>query len=293
MKIAAVIVTYNKLNLLKECIHAVKNQTYNVNEIIVVNNKSEDGTKKWLETQSNLYIINQKNLGGAGGYNRGIREAYERDFDWIWTLDDDSIPQQNTLLKLVEKIKRKENIGILCSVILNKDNGIQELSVPEFKHRSKTLNDILFEKDIISITLSSFLSVLFNKEAIKIYGLPIKEMFIHYDDFEYTSRILHDEKFRGYLVLDSFCYHQTIDNIENRFLYITPTTGIVIRNYFFVLKKSKGGGRIKMLSNMLSGYYQIMKKLSLCNNFIKVFFIVSIGVIKGLLWNPKIELIKR
>ena len=65
MQVTAVIVTYNRLELLKECIAAVKAQTYKPSFILVVNNDSTDGTTEWLNQQSDLIVIHQPNKGGA------------------------------------------------------------------------------------------------------------------------------------------------------------------------------------------------------------------------------------
>jgi rhamnopyranosyl-N-acetylglucosaminyl-diphospho-decaprenol beta-1,3/1,4-galactofuranosyltransferase len=46
MQVTAVIVTYNRFELLKECIAAVKVQTYKPSSILVVNNNSTDGTEQ-------------------------------------------------------------------------------------------------------------------------------------------------------------------------------------------------------------------------------------------------------
>jgi len=53
-KIAAVVVTYNRLELLKQCIDSIKNQTRKPDEIIVVNNSSTDGTLEWLNPNKDL-----------------------------------------------------------------------------------------------------------------------------------------------------------------------------------------------------------------------------------------------
>ncbi len=51
MKVITVIVTYNRLQLLKRCVNAVIDQTMSPNEIIVINNGSTDGTVAWLLEQ--------------------------------------------------------------------------------------------------------------------------------------------------------------------------------------------------------------------------------------------------
>ena len=74
MKIAAVIVTYNRLPLLKECLFAIQSQTRELDNIYVINNGSTDGTKEWLSINSNFEVLNEQNLGGANGFFVGIKK---------------------------------------------------------------------------------------------------------------------------------------------------------------------------------------------------------------------------
>ncbi|RYZ98092.1 MAG: glycosyltransferase, partial [Sphingobacteriaceae bacterium] len=87
--IVGVVVTFNRLDLLKNCITSLKRQTRSLDQIIVVNNGSTDGTEKWLNEQQGLIVIHQENSGGAGGFHRGMKEGYEHNYDWIWVMDDD------------------------------------------------------------------------------------------------------------------------------------------------------------------------------------------------------------
>ena len=97
-KIAAVVVTYNRLALLQECITSLRNQTRKLDEIIVVNNSSTDGSFEWLNLQNDLAVITQENSGSAGGQHTGIKTAYEHGHDWIWCMDDDCIASKNALM---------------------------------------------------------------------------------------------------------------------------------------------------------------------------------------------------
>ena len=71
-KVCAVVVTYNRLNLLKKTIDALKAQSYVPLDILVVNNGSTDDTLLWLNTVDSIQIITQENSGGAGGFYTGI-----------------------------------------------------------------------------------------------------------------------------------------------------------------------------------------------------------------------------
>ncbi len=90
---AVVIVTYNREMLLRECVQQVKKQTVSASKVIIVNNASTDGTQKYLEElsqrNSSYQIIEcNKNLGGAGGFARGIVYAINCNVDCVLLIDD-------------------------------------------------------------------------------------------------------------------------------------------------------------------------------------------------------------
>ena len=73
-KVIAVIVTYNRKELLKECIEELtKNQEI---DFMIIDNASTDGTADMVKnyTSDKLFYVNTgENLGGAGGFNFGIK----------------------------------------------------------------------------------------------------------------------------------------------------------------------------------------------------------------------------
>ena len=83
-KVIAVVVTYNRQALLSECITALRNQTRNLDAILVVNNGSTDNTEQWLKSQDDLVFVTQKNLGSSGGFSTAINWAYQHGYSWIW-----------------------------------------------------------------------------------------------------------------------------------------------------------------------------------------------------------------
>ena len=75
--VMAVVVTFNRLDLLKQCVEALRAQTAPCH-ILIVDNASTDGTGQWAASQAGLsYRSTGSNLGGAGGFNRGMRWAAE------------------------------------------------------------------------------------------------------------------------------------------------------------------------------------------------------------------------
>ena len=101
-----VVVTYNRLSLLQECVDAILNQTRPYDRVVIVDNASTDGTGAYLDSlrDNPLFVIlsEENNLGGAGGFAEGIRAAYQQKPEWITIIDDDSILEPDFL----EQIQR-------------------------------------------------------------------------------------------------------------------------------------------------------------------------------------------
>lgn len=108
--IAAVVVTFNRKELLKNNIAALLQQTRLPDKIFIIDNHSTDGTEMLLHDLGYLqnpiikYIRLPENTGGAGGFHEGIKAAYEEGCDWIWGMDDDAIPDNYALYELYKKV---------------------------------------------------------------------------------------------------------------------------------------------------------------------------------------------
>ena len=112
MNIIAVVVTYNRKELLKRNITCLRANTP-VSSIVVVNNGSTDGTGEWLDDQKDLTVIHQENVGGSGGFYRGIQYAYQAGADWIWCMDDDVFPRADCMEHLLP-YTHESGVGILA-----------------------------------------------------------------------------------------------------------------------------------------------------------------------------------
>jgi GT2 family glycosyltransferase len=196
MKIAAVVVTYNRLNLLKECINAIRNQTHKVDEIIVINNSSTDGTLEWLEEQKDLTVITQENLGGAGGFYTGIKTAYEKGYDWIWCMDDDVYADSNCLKELLEISKITNNkFKILQPSRKFYNNNSHWKYGTKFNFIYPNFNECVnpislegSEKLYTKILSFPFEGPLINRSVIESIGNVNKELFMGYDDTDFSYR---------------------------------------------------------------------------------------------------------
>lgn len=215
MKVAVVIVTYNRLELLKQSLAAIFEQTLKPDIIHIVDNCSEDGTRAFLsELQCPACAIHflTENMGGAGGFKVGIEAAYS-DSDYIWCMDDDCIPNQDALSQLLEHEKlismQQREVGFLCSRVLWCDGELAKMNMP-VAHRC-WIQPHSFDVSVSRVLGASFVSLLISSAAVKRVGLPVGEFFIWFDDAEYTRRI--SSHFECYYVSSSVVSHLTKDNI--------------------------------------------------------------------------------
>lgn len=205
-KVGIVVVTYNRLEMLKDLISSLRNQEYSNYEIIVINNSSTDGTKNFLEQQTDLTVITQKNCGGAGGFFTGLKYVTEHDFDYAWVMDDDVLVKKNSLSKLIEKTNDVE--GFLCSKVVDSEGNpcnVPGIFMEKQKNGEVEWNKKI-EENLIKLSVASFVSVLIPIKVIKEVGLPYKEFFIWGDDTEYTKRI--SSKYESYLCGTSIVEHR-------------------------------------------------------------------------------------
>lgn len=192
-KIAAVVVTYNRFDLVQRTISALKNQTRRLDAIIVIDNACTDGTSEWLDEQKGLLVIHQDNVGGAGGFWRGIKEAYERGYDWIWCMDDDVFPREDCLEQMLKH--SDDTIGILCPHrIMGGKSYIAELKRINLSNPFKDIADRpltseeVMNNDVVDIQGMSFEGPLIKRDVVKRIGLPNKDLFILFDDTDYSYR---------------------------------------------------------------------------------------------------------
>lgn len=196
-KICAVVVTFNRKELLINCLNAINEQTYKPHTVIIVDNASTDGTKDFVKQNGfcNImlnginyqYLLLPNNQGGAGGFYNGIKTAYESEenFDAVWVMDDDGIPDCLQLNEMIPYLKKYDFISPL--VIAKEDNtkmAFYDCSVKEYQSRAK--------ENIVHDNANPFNGILFSRKLISQVKYPKKEMFIWGDEINYWLRCKKD-----------------------------------------------------------------------------------------------------
>ena len=233
-KVGIVVVTYNRLALLKEAIDSLRNQIYTNREIVVVNNGSTDGTQEWLNAQKDIIVITQQNLGGAGGFFTGMKYVAEHDYDYCWVMDDDVVCHSDALQELVNAYTKKTDIGFVCSKVVG-INGCP-MNTPTVDDRPSSNGEAdysdLIAESMIKVKEATFVSFLCSVKTIKEVGLPYKEFFIWGDDTEYTNRISLNHE--CYMACRSVVVHKRA--IQGPLFFETETNPLRQKMYFYMMR---------------------------------------------------------
>ncbi|MBD5214589.1 MAG: glycosyltransferase [Bacteroidales bacterium] len=257
MKVTAVIVTYNRLELLRKCISTVAAQTRKVDEIVVVDNHSTDGTAAFLadisRSHPDIHLLSlPENLGGAGGFEAGIRRAIELSADYVWIMDDDTHPSPSALEQLMSVAAEHPDMGFAASRVVWTDGSIHKMNSPLFCDKTLGSNMERLRAGAVECRAATFVSLLVPARVVRALGLPIGAFFIWHDDIEYTSRIFRAGH-PGYYVPESIVVHATAENLgatidnapaksAHRFYY-------QMRNYVATKRLEKG-----LLRGLVSGW---------------------------------------
>jgi GT2 family glycosyltransferase len=300
LSVVVVVVTYNRKPLLQQTLQSVRAQTYPIDRVIVVDNLSTDGTRDLLGQLSDQLIeplLMERNLGGAGGFSAGIERAYNLGSDLIWVMDDDVLPESDSLEHLIKALSRLREIGAKPNFIIsNVSNSSGEpVNTPILDMRLQSNGNLrwplFLPEGVLPIVGASFVGTLITREAIERYGLPIAEMFIWGDDIEFTSRLTKEHE-AGYVVGNSHITHlgrgaevsillESDPARTRNFFYFYRNNVYVLRNY---------GTKQRIASFLLKLGRDVLRLLF--HFQVRKLFIVLRGVACGLMFDPPIRRVK-
>jgi GT2 family glycosyltransferase len=243
MKYGVVIVTYNRLELLKECISNVNSQTKKIDKVIIINNASNDGTKEYLDDFINderYYIVNSnKNRGGAYGFHEGLKVANELEVDWILLIDDDAILDKSYISNIDRYIYSNREIMAFSGVVMTE--GIittqhRTINRSKFCYKPVDVVEEEYKNPYFLCDYASFCGLMVSKELVKKIGLPLEEYFIWCDDSEYSLRISKHSKIMN--INSAILNHKTLLDRKNSIVLWKDYYGI--RNRINLVRRHLG-----------------------------------------------------
>ncbi len=268
--VCAVVVTYNRKDLLLECLEALRKQTRPIKGIYLIDNASTDGTPQLLLDKgyirelppenlsepwekefeiSNLtdgkfiklnYVRMHENTGGAGGFYEGVKRGYEKGYDWLWLMDDDGRPEVDCL----EKQMPDKNDVVTSPYVI--DPNTKKLvwnyeQYEKFSYRTKFRWIKKYYPKAIA-----FNGFLLSSKVVEAVGFPEQKLFYMGDDVEYSYRIIKNG-FNIEVNKNAIFYHakgkpfKCVDDIRKYF---------IVRNRLYTIIKYYGFG-LKFLKNLI------------------------------------------
>jgi len=270
-----VLVTHNRIELLRECLEHIEKQTIKARTVIIVDNASIDGTAEYLKetagkNPSYQVISCGENLGGAGGFEKGIAQAAEESVDCVLMIDDDALIDYDYMERILAARQGNGDYKAFAGTVECKGviDTFHRRNKAKYGLRLKNCPESAYERETFECDIASFCGMVVDREIIKKAGLPKGEYFIWCDDIEYSLRINRYTKFL--VVTKARLNHKTKDSerkyphrrydwreyygIRNRLLYVKKHGNmldrainkvdmfcrIVFRNWLFGLIKMDG-----------------------------------------------------
>ncbi|WP_024787495.1 glycosyltransferase family 2 protein [Lebetimonas sp. JH369] len=243
--VCAVVVTYNRKELLIECLEALQKQTRPLQAIYLIDNASTDKTPELLLEKGYIqelppkelnepwekefeiknltngdiikvhYVRMNENTGGAGGFHEGVKRAYEKEYDWLWLMDDDGKPFNNETLIKLRNFHKISGLLVLQPLVVSKENT-KDLAFKILFDKKEFYSIEDLNNDIYYNYITLFNGTLINRKVIATIGFPNKRLFIWGDEVEYFYRI--KNKFKTCIYTKSLFIHPKSRMKSKRFL---------------------------------------------------------------------------
>jgi GT2 family glycosyltransferase len=242
-KIGALVLTYNRKEILVQCLNAILTQVEPADEIIVLDNGSTDGTCEYLQKSGILkhdcivlYRL-QENTGPSAGADTLFRLALQRGSDWLWYMDDDTIANADTLKELKnaysENFSRPEEVGFLKSVVVSPDgspNGVPQLDLRSEPGQAASWASRL-GSGLVKVRCSTFVSIMIPRTTLMRIGNIHSDFRFYGEDTDFTLRTT--DVLEAYLVGKSKVTHLSPEVGRFRALAKKNPTSIDMERYYY------------------------------------------------------------
>ena len=216
-RVFAGVLSYNRKEIAAICLRALLGQTRPVDQVVVFDNGSTDGTKDYFEREGLLAFENvsfvrvETNQGPAAGFTALFQHCYAEGCDWLWVMDDDVIPDPNALEEHVSayttNFSTPESIGFLATYLRTPDG--QPNNVPDADDREEGFAPTrwaeLLGQGLGRVKFSTLCATFIPRSTMERFGFPCAAFYYGGEDIDYTLRITRERP--GYLVGRSNAVH--------------------------------------------------------------------------------------
>ncbi|WP_029272121.1 glycosyltransferase family 2 protein [Flavobacterium sp. KJJ] len=218
MKTSVIIVTYNGMKWIKNCLESILKSTIPIS-IIVVDNCSNDGTVEFIKVNfPRVNLIEQReNLGFGKANNIGISLALKASSEYVFLLNQDAFIEENTIEKLIEVSQQNLKYGILSPIHADGDGTKLDESFCYYIGKScgqSFISDLILnktKKDIYSLPMINAAAWLIPKITLENVGGFDTSFFLYGEDDNYCQRVLYNN-FQIGIVPTAFIRHDSDNN---------------------------------------------------------------------------------
>lgn len=198
--VAVVVVTFNRADLLGRMLDGLAAQTRAPDAVYVVDNASADHTREVLAHHHGAGLPlrvthSPDNLGGAGGFHLGLKQAHADGFDRIWLMDDDVVPAPDCLEVLMAQDEaclmavREDTSGRLVEKAATRFDMSNPLAIkPKTGMVETDYGTRSAMPERVELENVAFEGFLVRRAVVDRIGLPDPSYFIFYDDVDFALR---------------------------------------------------------------------------------------------------------
>lgn len=237
--VCAVVVTWNRLDMLKACVAALRAHVAGA-DVLVVDNASTDGTAEWLRAQKDVEVLSlPENTGGAGGFAAGMRQAHERGYKWVWIMDDDVLPLAGALDVLKAHGSDADVIQAAKYEADGSECVFEGLLDPRTMRRRRIAVADVPTSGRMACNVATFEGLFVSRRAMDAIGYPDASFFYGLDDLFYGYVASRSVRF---VFVPQFVLRKQIDKRRvkigaRRFYSSTPQSRYYhVRNYWKVMR---------------------------------------------------------
>ena len=191
--VCAVVITFQRRDMLRRTLAGLRAQERPVDELVVVDNGTTDGTAAMLERDfpDVTHLRMEENIGPAGALEVGFDYAHRRGHRWAWTHSDDILAKPEALKTLLTAAEQlgDDRLGLLCCWFEPVSTHYRHNGAL-WKHRVvqqpwPPLGSPPYATDVMT-----FKGALISMAMVPEIGLPVGDYFLMMEEYEYCLRAI-------------------------------------------------------------------------------------------------------
>lgn len=195
-QIGIVICNYNKKNDALACIRSILESKFQDYDIYVVDNASTDGSAEAIRNaygEQVTLLVNQENLGGSGGFNTGLRAAFQKGYPYLMCVDNDALLDENAVGNLLAFLQEHPETGIAAAKIYHREapDYVQQFGQKiDFENFCTDVTYLNAYEDgsmpeYVYTDAVAACALMIRRSVIEKIGFMTEENFLYWDDTEW------------------------------------------------------------------------------------------------------------